>query len=135
MTPLAARARRGFTLVEVAVTIVIVGIGLTLVLQAMNTATTSAAQTRNMKIARELGLLTLGRIKSGLYQEEVRDRFYGSYAEDEFPEFEFEVLLGDEAFDEQPDANDPDRPFDNFRAREERLAEEADATDEDEEAT
>lgn len=99
--PARRRARSGFTLLEVAVTIVIVGIGLTLVLQVLNTAQISAAQTRNEKLARELGLLTLGRIASGLYREDLRDRFAGSYAEDDHPEFIFEVVLGDEVFEEQ----------------------------------
>jgi prepilin-type N-terminal cleavage/methylation domain-containing protein len=100
------RRRGGFTLLEVAVTIVIVGIGLTLVLQVLNTAQASAVQTRNEKLARELGLLTLGRIASGLYIEEVQDRFYGSYAEDEHPDFQFEVALGDEVFQEQQGQED-----------------------------
>ena len=65
-----------------------------LVLQALGTATTAAAQTRNMKLARDLGLLTLGRISAGLYQEEIRDRFFGTFGEEGYPEFEFEVALG-----------------------------------------
>ena len=46
-TPPRASARAGFTLAEVMVTLVIVGIGLTLVLQGLNTAKLTAAQTRN----------------------------------------------------------------------------------------
>lgn len=107
----ALRRRAGFTLVEVAVTIVIVGIGLTLVLQALNTATTQSGQTRNMKVARDLGLLTLGRISAGLYRDDLRDRFFGTFAEDGYAEFEFEVALGDEVFEEQPEGADPNRPF------------------------
>ena len=94
-------ARKGFTLLEVAVTIVIVGIGLTLVLQVLNSAQLSALQTRNEKLARELGLLTLGRVAAGLYREELRERFYGSYSDELQPDFSFEVALGDEAFIEQ----------------------------------
>ena len=56
----ANRARAGFTLAEVAVTLVIVAIGPTLVLQGLNTSKMSAAQTHNRKVARELALLTLG---------------------------------------------------------------------------
>lgn len=106
-----ARARSGFTLVEIAVTIVIVGIGLTLVLQALNTATTQAGQTRNMKVARDLGLLTIGRISAGLYRDDIRDRFYGTFGEEGYPNFEFEVAMGDEVFDEQQDFDDPNRPY------------------------
>ena len=101
----------GFTLVEVAVTIVIVGIGLTLVLQALSAAKLTASHTRNQKIARDLGLLTLGRIESGIYREEIRDRFGGSYAEEGYPQFYFEVALGDEAFVEQADREADDSPF------------------------
>lgn len=128
--------RRGFTLVEVAVTIVIVGIGLTLVLQAMGAATGQAAQTRNVKVARDLGLLTLGRIASGLYREDLRERFYGTYAEDGYPEFEFEVALGDEVFEEEQAAlDDNDRPFYDSWNDPDKLDDEESETEEDEETT
>lgn len=99
-----SHARRAFTLVEVAVTIVILGIGLTMVLQALNTAKLRAAQTRNHKLARDLALYTLGEIESGLYRDEVEDRFFGTYAEQEQPDFTFEVALGDEQLRDRPDA-------------------------------
>jgi prepilin-type N-terminal cleavage/methylation domain-containing protein len=129
----APRARRGFTLLEVAVTVVIVGIGLTLVLQVLNTAQVSAVQTRNEKLARELGLLTLGRLSSGLYIEEIQDRFFGSYAEDEQPDFQFEVALGDEMFQEQRDPRDTSSSgYHDATAYKRELAEEE---DDDEEKT
>ena len=104
--PLLAAARaRGFTLVEVAVTIVILGIGLTMTLQALNTAKLRAAQTRNYKLARDLALFTLGEIESGLFRDEIRDRFQGTYAEQEQPDFSFEVVLGDEQLRDRPDAH------------------------------
>ena len=80
----ANRARAGFTLAEVAVTLVIVAIGLTLVLQGLNTSKMSAAQTHNRKVARELALLTLGEIEAGLYWEDLNsssDILAGTYAE------------------------------------------------------
>ena len=43
------RSSSGFTLAEVAVTIVIVGIGMLLVLEGLNVSKMTAAQTRNMK--------------------------------------------------------------------------------------
>ena len=124
--------RTGFTLVEVAVTIVIVGIGLTLVLQALGTSTSSAAQTRNLKLARELGLLTLGRIECGLYREEIQDRFYGTYAEDGEPDFEFEVALGEEVLQDELEDYDPNSPFYDSWNDPDRYDDE---DDEDEEAT
>ena len=96
------RRKRGFTLVEVAVTIVILGIGLTMVMQGLNTAKLRAAQTRNFKLARDLALLTLGELESGLYREDLQDRFSGSYAEEGYPDFVFEVAMGDEQLRDTP---------------------------------
>lgn len=94
------RARRGgFTLAEIAVTIAIVGLILVFVLQGINEAKLMAAHTRNLRLARELALLTLGQIESGLYIEEIRDdRIEGSYADDGYPDFAFEAVLGDKNF-------------------------------------
>lgn len=89
-------AKRGFTLAEVAVTIVIVGIGMLLVLQGLNTAKMAAVQTKNLKLARELALLTLGQISSGLFQEDIQRGIHGSYAQEGYPEFTFDVVVGDE---------------------------------------
>lgn len=110
------RSRAAFTLVEVAVTIVILGIGLTMVLQGLNTAKLRAAQTRNYKLARDLALYTLGEIESGLYRDEIRDRFFGSYASQGQPDFSFEVALGDAQLRDRPD---PSRQgfFDRFAQR------------------
>jgi len=104
------RRARGFTLAEIAVTIVIVGIGLLLVLQGLNTAKLTAAHTRNMKLARELGLLTLGRIASGEYQEDVESGMADTYADEGYPDFMFELVLGDDSFIERDD----DGRFDNW---------------------
>jgi prepilin-type N-terminal cleavage/methylation domain-containing protein len=90
-------ARRGFTLAEVAVTIVIVGIGMLLVLQGLNMAKMSALQTKNLKLSRELALLTLGQISAGIFQEEIQNGLHGTYAQEGFPEFVYEVAVGDVA--------------------------------------
>ncbi len=106
---------RGFTLAEVAVTIAVVGLALVWMLQALNSAKLTAAYTRNLKLARELALLTLGQIEAGLYQEEVGDeRIDGTYAEQGHPEFHFEAVFGDENL--RPDPDDPS--FDNWRQEE-----------------
>ncbi|MDP6762973.1 MAG: type II secretion system protein [Planctomycetota bacterium] len=128
-------ARAGFTLAEVAVTIVIVGVSLTLVMQALNGAKFASAHTRNLKLARDLGLLTLGEIEAGLYQEELRDHFFGTYAEQDHEEFGFEIVLGDEVFEDMESEeyeysayysrfNDPDR-YDDDEDDEEGEVEEA----------
>lgn len=100
----------GFTLAEIAITIVIVGIGLMLVLQGLNTAKLTAAHTRNMKLARELGMLTLGRIASGDYQEDIDSGMMDTYADEGYPDFMFEIVLGDDSFVER----DEDGRFDNW---------------------
>lgn len=117
LAPLRARGDAGFTLVEVAVTIVIVGITLVASLQVLQGAKLTAWQTRNEKLARELGLYTLGRIESGTYWDDVGDlRIDGTYAEEGHPEFTFEAVMGDEAFIERDDEGRLN--FDNWRQRE-----------------
>ena len=98
-TPFSIRraALRGFTLAEVAVTIVIVGIGMLLVLEGLNMAKMSALQTKNLKLSRELALLTLGQISAGLFQEEIQNGLHGTYAQEGFPDFTYEVAVGDVA--------------------------------------
>ena len=78
--------RTGFTLAEVAVTIVIVGIALVLCLQGLHGSKLQAAWTRNFKLARELGATTMGEIASGLYAEDIRDGLSGTYSDADFPE-------------------------------------------------
>jgi prepilin-type N-terminal cleavage/methylation domain-containing protein len=103
--------RGGFTLAEVAVTILIVGIGLMFVLQGLNIAKIAAAQTRNVKLARDLALLTLGRISSGLEQDEIENGLNGTYADEGYPEFTYDVVVGDESFRE----NNPNAPHDSWQ--------------------
>lgn len=115
-TPL-RHGRRGFTLAEIAVTIVIVGIGLVLVLQGLNTAKITAAQTRNSKLARELALFTLGQVESGLYQDDIKQGLAGNYSDMGYTAFSYEVLVGDAAFRER----DPNSPFDSWQPTEKEL--------------
>lgn len=105
--------RSGFTLAEVAVTLVIVGFGLVVLLQGLNTAKMTAAYTRNSKLASELARLTLGRVAAGLFRDELGSDAYleGTYADEGYPEFAWELLLGDETFGDPED--DRDR-FDSF---------------------
>lgn len=93
--------RAGFTLAEVAVTLLIVGFGLTLVQQGLSTALYNAAHTNQRKIARDLAQLTLGRLEAGLYLEELQnssDLLTGSYAEEGYEDYHYEVVIGDETF-------------------------------------
>lgn len=103
----------GFTLAEVAVTIALVGLALVYMLQSLNTAKITAAYTRNLKLSKELALLTLGRIESGVYEEEIEnDRLDGTYAEEGYPEFYFEVVIGEQNFMIEPEEG---QFFDNWR--------------------
>ncbi len=130
-------ARAGFTLAEVAVTIVIVGIGLTLVLQGLNASQLTAAQTRNTRLARELGLRTLGEISSGLWWETFTTSGAGTYEAvyEDHPEFSGEIALGEEPFlDDDLDDETLDTWGERDRLREEREARaRADSTSTDEE--
>jgi prepilin-type N-terminal cleavage/methylation domain-containing protein len=106
-------SRSGFTLAEVAVTIALVGLALAWMLQVLNAAKLNAAQARNLKLSRELALLTLGQIESGLFADEIDDeRIDGTYAEEGYPDFGFEAVIGDENF--RPDEDDVEA-FDNWR--------------------
>jgi prepilin-type N-terminal cleavage/methylation domain-containing protein len=122
-----ANQRSGFTLAEVAVTIVIVGIALVLVLQGLNTSKITAAHTRNQKLARELGLLTLGQIESGLLRDDLETGMVGTYAEEGYAEFTWEVAVGDDALREMTPSTDG--KFDSWAPTEA----EQDAKDEEEE--
>jgi prepilin-type N-terminal cleavage/methylation domain-containing protein len=123
--------RGGFTLAEVAVTVVIVGVALTLCMQALGTAKATAVQTRNLKLARELGLFKLGELESGVYLEEVDadSTLADTFAEQGHEDFAWEIALGDETFVEQ-DANAPFNSWskkfeDDKEKKEEQGAEEA----------
>ena len=123
-------ARKGFTLAEVAVTIALVGLALAWMLQVLNASKLTAAYSRNLKLSRELALLTLGQIESGVYADDIdSDRIEGSYAEEGYPDFFFEAVIGDENF--RPDPND-ERAFDNWQH--ERDQKERKSTSEDEES-
>ena len=119
--------RSGFTLAEVAVTIVIVGIALVLVLQGLNTSKITAAHTRNQKLARELGLFTLGQIESGLLRDDLETGMVGNYAEEGYADFNWEIAVGDDALREPAQ----DGKFDSWAPT---AAEEEAKRDEDEEA-
>lgn len=111
-TSLARGPGRGFTLAEVAVTIALMGLALVYLMQGLNASKITAANTRNLKLSKELALLTLGRVESGVYEEEIEnDRLEGTYAEEGYPEFLFEVVIGEANF--LLEAN-PGEFFDNW---------------------
>lgn len=134
-------ARAGFTLAEVAVTLLIVGIGLVLVLEGLTRAKVSAAETHYRKVARELALLTLGQVESGLFWEELDgdgkgSTLTGTYAEDGYEEFHYELVFGEEDFTSSADDGQESAFHDSWRyerEREERARADDDEDDEVEE--
>jgi prepilin-type N-terminal cleavage/methylation domain-containing protein len=146
----ARTSRAGFTLAEVAVTLLIVAIGLVLVLQGLTSAKLSAAETHYRKVARELALLTLGQVEAGLFWEELGDGkgkssgdvMTGTYAEEGYEEFHYELVLGEEEFTQTERGSQDGREgyhdsWEAEREREERAEERAgkDEDTEEEEVT
>lgn len=92
------RRQGGFTLAEVAVTIVIVGIALMLLLQGLGGSKAQSYYTRNLKVANQLARQTLGEVAAGLYEEDAEFGLSGTYADSGYPEFSYEVWFGEEDF-------------------------------------
>ena len=123
----ASSSKSGFTLAEVAVTLVIVALALTLCIQSISQAKFQAAYTRNYKLARDLGQLILGQVHAGLYAEEIENGIDGTFAEEGYPEFAFEVVVGDDTFDEDSTS---DR-FDSWAPTDDELEDEEDEDEEE----
>jgi hypothetical protein len=130
MRTTSSRVRGGFTLAEAAITIAVVGIALSYTMKSLNNATFTAAQTRNVRLARELGMMTLGEISAGVWWDDIEMTRTGSYAGQDHADYYFEIALGDEQFSESAD-DGTERPFDNWAYREEQRRE---AEDYDEDA-
>lgn len=122
-----AHARSGFTLAEVAVTLVIVGIALVLLLQGLGGSKAQAFYTRNLKVANQLARQTMGEVSAALYQEDAEFGLEGTYADSDFPEFTYEVWFGEDDFPN--DVAGESESFDSWDHQRERQRE----IDEDEE--
>jgi len=137
--PLTAQlSRAGFTLVEAAITIAIVGITLAASVQALHGATQTAAHTQRLKIARELSLEMLGEIASGLWAEDLETLRYGTFASKDRPMYSYELALGDEPLEPARMGDDPSdlnpQRFDNWKFNREReLDDNPDLADEESE--
>lgn len=131
----ATTARAGFTLAEAAVTIAIVAVVLTVMLQGLEGAKFSAAHNRARKTAFELGSEMMGMISAGLWQEEIESGLTGSFAEQDEPDFYWELALGEDALAEATDDDGTERPFDNYAARRDWEDSQDDDDEEDEEST
>ena len=95
-----------------------------LVLEGLSRARLSAAETHYRKVARELALYTLGQVESGLFWEELDGdgnggTLTGTYAEEGHEDFRYELVLGDQQF--QDDTNSrQDGYHDSWKAERER---------------
>lgn len=128
----ADRSRSGFTLAEAVITIALVGLTLSSTLQILHGSKFTAAYTRDSKIARDLALKTLGQIESGIWWDDIETMRTGTYAEDGYDAFFWELVLGDEIFSNAQEEDEYGRPFDNWKYREQQRLD-ADDYDEDEE--
>lgn len=126
-----ARDRAGFTLAEVAITVVIVGMTLLFVLQGVNISKRAARNTYNRKVALQLALETVAQIESGLFWDDIDDHMGPfTYAEEGYEEFSWEVAMGDESLSDlaEPEGS---LAFDSWRYKQE--LEEENQDDEDDE--
>jgi hypothetical protein len=73
-------------------------------------------------------VLTIGQIESGLFREDIETGLRGSYADLGYPDFVYEVVVGDETFLSVEEGG-----FDSWKEREARLAEKRREAGEDEE--
>lgn len=114
-------SRSGFTLAEAAITIAIVGLCLTYSVQALRSATITAANTQQRKIARELAIRTLGDIASGQWWDEIELERQGSYADLDYPNYSWELAVGDDEFPTPEDWEEGDdyMPFDSLQHKQE----------------
>lgn len=125
-------SRSGFTLAEVAVTIVIVALALVLVLQGLNTSRFNALHTRNQRVARELALGTLGLVESGMFKDEIESGLFGTYSEEGYPEFEYEVVAGSQSFSQSAsDSSKKSGAFDSWEPRTQKAVDEEEEKDEE----
>lgn len=126
--PTASNRASGFTLAEVAVTLVIVALALTLCIQSISQAKFQAAYTRNYKLSRDLAQLILGQIHAGIYADDIENGLDGTFAEEGYPNFAYEVVVGDETFRDDDDYGDS---FDSWAPTDRELEEEEDEDEEE----
>ena len=130
----ARRPQSGFTLAEIAITIALVALTLSVMLQVLQGSQLTTAHTRDTRIARDLALRTLAEVETGRRWDDIEQLHGGTYADLGYPQFSFELAIGDEGF--RDDSLDEEgRPFDNWAYREERERELQEDSDEEEEIT
>jgi hypothetical protein len=115
--------KAGFTLAEIAVTLLIVGFTLLMVLQGLESAKLGAAHSHNRKVALGLALGTLANAEAGLYWEDlegVKGTLDGNYADvdERYEVFHWELVVGDDELTDEEQTDDSESAyFDNYRHR------------------
>ena len=135
MRRLAANARSGFTLAEAAITIALVALTLSTVLQILQGSKFTTAHTRDMRRARDLALTTLAEIESGLWWDIIDTTRSGNYVAQDLPDFYYELAVGDEGFLDTEDVDPDGRPFDNWDYNRQLELDSYDDDEEEEEAS
>jgi len=106
--------RSGFTLAEVAITLLIVGIGLVAVLQGLLRSELSAAETHYRKVALQLAEYKLAQVEGGLMWEDLDEEGgvqSGSYAEEGYDDYSYELAFGEDEFPEDNGRFDRDTGY------------------------
>ena len=86
--------KRGFTLIEVMASLVLLAVALVSLLQLRNDAVARAATARSTSIASRLGLSFIHKVEAGRVAD-LFDGFQGDFAEDGFGDFSYMVGIGD----------------------------------------
>jgi prepilin-type N-terminal cleavage/methylation domain-containing protein len=87
-------SRKGFTLIEVMASLILLAVTLVSLLQLRNDAVARAASSRSGSIASRLGLGLLHRVEAGRVSD-LFDGFQGDFAEEGFGDFTYLLGLGD----------------------------------------
>ncbi len=131
-----SRQAAGFTLAEIAITLLIVGFTLLMVLEGLETAKLGAAHSHNRKVAMGLALGTVAQVEAGYYWEElegVKGTLDGNYADvdERYEEFYWELVVGDDELTDEEPQEEGNSYFDNYRHRRIRAEENDELEDED----
>ena len=129
-------SRSGFTLAEIAITLLIVGFTLLMVLEGLESAKMSSAHAHNRKVALGLAQGTIADVEAGLYWEDlegIKGTLDGNYADvdERYEVFYWELIIGDDELTDEEEQDDDNSYFDNYRHRRVQAEENDELEDED----
>ena len=94
--------KKGFTLVEVMVSVVVLGIGIASVLGLIGQATRAVSMARGVTIQTSLARLAMVEIENKYWQKKVDDIDTSGDFGDEFPDYSYEVEIIEDIDEEVP---------------------------------